>query len=120
MIGRSSLLSFSRRRVLITTSAAVALVAIAGLVPAQGADRSRDGGDITFLIDSLRVSGKRRSLPVRACMFMRSGRAFAAFHRLGPPANMHLISSGRSNFPRMLHCVSESPLQGLDFDKRNS
>ena len=53
MIGRSSLLSFSRRRVLITTSAAVALVAIAGLVPAQGADRSRDGGDITFLIDSL-------------------------------------------------------------------
>jgi len=44
----------------------------------------------------------------------------AAFHRLAPPASMHLISSGRSNFPRMLHCVSESPLRGLDFDKRNS
>jgi len=42
----------------------------AGLVPAQGADRSRDGGDITFLIDSLRVSGRKgRCRSAHACSY---------------------------------------------------
>ncbi|MBB3610665.1 ABC transporter substrate-binding protein [Rhizobium sp. BK602] len=55
MTERLSLLSLSRRRLLITTSAVAttALVAITGLTPVQGADSPRDGGEITFLIDSL-------------------------------------------------------------------
>jgi len=50
-----SLLSLSRRRVLITTSAlaTAALVAMAGLAPAHSADGPRNGGGVTFLIDSL-------------------------------------------------------------------
>ncbi|MFB9948211.1 ABC transporter substrate-binding protein [Rhizobium puerariae] len=45
----------SRCRLLITTAAlaTAALVAMADLAPAQGADSPHDGGDITFLIDSL-------------------------------------------------------------------
>ncbi|HEX8044972.1 ABC transporter substrate-binding protein [Rhizobium sp.] len=48
-------LSLSRRRLLITTSAVAtgALVTMAGLTPALSADSPRNGGDITFLIDSL-------------------------------------------------------------------
>ncbi|RFB88721.1 peptide ABC transporter substrate-binding protein [Rhizobium leguminosarum bv. trifolii] len=55
MAERSSLLSLSRRRLLITTSMAAAAVLLAtkGLTPAQAADSPREGGDITFLIDSL-------------------------------------------------------------------
>ena len=53
MTERSRLLSLSRRRLLITTSAAATaiLVATAGFAPAQSADGN--GGEITFLIDSL-------------------------------------------------------------------
>ena len=53
MTERSTLLSLSRRRLLITTSAAATaiLVATAGFAPAQSADGN--GGEITFLIDSL-------------------------------------------------------------------
>jgi peptide/nickel transport system substrate-binding protein len=48
-------LSLSRRRLLITTSAVAtgALVTMAGLTPAQSAGGPNNGGDITFLIDSL-------------------------------------------------------------------
>ena len=55
MTERSTLLSLSRRRLLITTSVAATaiLVATAGFAPAQSADGPRNGGDITFLIDSL-------------------------------------------------------------------
>ncbi|MCG5237885.1 ABC transporter substrate-binding protein [Xanthobacter oligotrophicus] len=55
MIEISSLISLSRRRVLLTTSAlaTAALVAMAGLAPARSADGPRNGGGITFLIDSL-------------------------------------------------------------------
>jgi peptide/nickel transport system substrate-binding protein len=50
-----ALLLLSRRRLLVTTSvaAAAALVASAAPSPLQAADGPRDGGDITFLIDSL-------------------------------------------------------------------
>ncbi|MCX8997411.1 ABC transporter substrate-binding protein [Rhizobiaceae bacterium BDR2-2] len=50
-----SFLSLSRRRLLVATcaTAAAALVATAGFAPAQSADSRRNGGDITFLIDSL-------------------------------------------------------------------
>ncbi|NTF44252.1 ABC transporter substrate-binding protein [Rhizobium rhizogenes] len=50
-----SSLSLSRRRLLIATSALAtgALVMAAGLGPALSADSPRNGGDITFLIDSL-------------------------------------------------------------------
>ncbi|MGV1759700.1 ABC transporter substrate-binding protein [Rhizobium sp. A22-96] len=50
-----SSLSLSRRRLLIATSALAtgALVTAAGLGPALSADSPRNGGDITFLIDSL-------------------------------------------------------------------
>lgn len=55
MTERFSSLSLSRRRLLITTSAVAtaALVVMSGLAPAQGADGPHNGGDITFLIDSL-------------------------------------------------------------------
>jgi peptide/nickel transport system substrate-binding protein len=55
MTERSPLLSLSRRRLLISTSvvAVATLVAPIGFNPAQAADSPRDGGDITFLIDSL-------------------------------------------------------------------
>ncbi|MFG1372289.1 ABC transporter substrate-binding protein [Xanthobacter oligotrophicus] len=55
MIEISSFISLSRRRVLLTTSAlaTAALVAMAGLAPARSADGPRNGGGITFLIDSL-------------------------------------------------------------------
>jgi peptide/nickel transport system substrate-binding protein len=55
MTERFSSLSLSRRRLLITTSAAAtaALVTMAGLSPAQSAGGPQNGGDITFLIDSL-------------------------------------------------------------------
>ncbi|MGV1764798.1 ABC transporter substrate-binding protein [Rhizobium rhizogenes] len=48
-------LSLSRRRLLFTTSAVAtgALVTMAGLAPALSADSPHNGGDITFLIDSL-------------------------------------------------------------------
>lgn len=48
-------LSLSRRRLLITTSAVAtgALVTMAGLTPALSAGEPTNGGDITFLIDSL-------------------------------------------------------------------
>jgi peptide/nickel transport system substrate-binding protein len=48
-------LSLSRRRLLITTSAVAtgALVTMAGLTPARSAGGPNNGGDITFLIDSL-------------------------------------------------------------------
>ena len=48
-------LSLSRRRLLITSSAVAtgALVAMAGFSPAHSADGPANGGDITFLIDSL-------------------------------------------------------------------
>ncbi|TIX87376.1 ABC transporter substrate-binding protein [Rhizobium sp. P44RR-XXIV] len=50
-----SSLSLSRRHLLIATSALAtgALVTAAGLGPALSADSPRNGGDITFLIDSL-------------------------------------------------------------------
>ncbi len=55
MTDRSSLLSLSRRGLLITTAvaAAAALVSPAGFNPALATETPRDGGDITFLIDSL-------------------------------------------------------------------
>lgn len=55
MTERSSLFSLSRRRLLTATSAAAiaALVVTAGLSSAQGADSPVNGGDVTFLIDSL-------------------------------------------------------------------
>ncbi|MFT4184393.1 MAG: ABC transporter substrate-binding protein [Rhizobium sp.] len=55
MTERMSLLSLSRRRLLIATSAVAtaALVTMAGLSSAQSADSPRNGGEITFLIDSL-------------------------------------------------------------------
>ncbi|WP_441236159.1 ABC transporter substrate-binding protein [Bradyrhizobium sp. 930_D9_N1_4] len=55
MTARLSSRSLSRRRLLAATSmvAAVALTAMAGLSPVQSAGGPRDGGDITFLIDSL-------------------------------------------------------------------
>src|SRR6184192_44271 len=55
MAERFSSLSLSRRHLLITTSAAAtaALVTMAGLSPAQSAGGPQDGGDLTFLIDSL-------------------------------------------------------------------
>ncbi len=48
-------LSLSRRRLLITTSAlaAAAVVAMVGSTPAQSTGGPQNGGDITFLIDSL-------------------------------------------------------------------
>lgn len=51
MTERFSLPSLSRRHLLLTTTAA--LVAMAGLSPAYSADSPRNGGDVTFLIDSL-------------------------------------------------------------------
>ncbi|PPQ16051.1 peptide ABC transporter substrate-binding protein [Bradyrhizobium sp. AC87j1] len=55
MTARFYLRSHSRRGLLIATSVvtAVALTAMAGLSPVKGAGGPRDGGDITFLIDSL-------------------------------------------------------------------
>ena len=55
MTARFSSLSPSRRRLLVTTFAvaAVALTAMAGLSPVQSAGGQKNGGDITFLIDSL-------------------------------------------------------------------
>jgi len=55
MTERFSSLSLPRRRLLITTSAVAtaALMAMAGLTPAQSAGGAQNGGDITFLIDSL-------------------------------------------------------------------
>ena len=55
MTERSSLFSLSRRRLLIATSAlaTAALVTTVGFTPAMSADGQRNGGDITFLIDSL-------------------------------------------------------------------
>lgn len=53
MTNRSSLLSISRRRLLLATSAAATLIATTGLGPAFAADSPKNGGDITFLIDSL-------------------------------------------------------------------
>ncbi|CUX66397.1 ABC transporter substrate-binding protein [Agrobacterium genomosp. 13] len=51
---RSSLFSFSRRGLLTTTLAgAIALLAATGPAPVEAADTPRNGGDITFLIDSL-------------------------------------------------------------------
>lgn len=55
MTDRFSSPSLSRRQLLITTSAVatVAVAALAGLSPAESAGGSQNGGDITFLIDSL-------------------------------------------------------------------
>ena len=55
MTDRSPLLPLSRRRLLLTTSAAATaiLLATSGFNPALSADNPRNGGDITFLIDSL-------------------------------------------------------------------
>ncbi|EJJ31432.1 ABC transporter substrate-binding protein [Rhizobium sp. CF142] len=55
MTERFSLFSLSRRRLLTATSAVAiaALVVTAGLTSAQGADNPVNGGDVTFLIDSL-------------------------------------------------------------------
>lgn len=55
MTGRFFSLSFSRRRLLVaaTLVAATALTGMAGLSPAQSADGRQNGGNITFLIDSL-------------------------------------------------------------------
>ncbi|MVA33176.1 ABC transporter substrate-binding protein [Agrobacterium vitis] len=55
MIKHSDSLAVSRRRLLLAGSAilSVALVASTGLKPALSADNAKDGGDITFLIDSL-------------------------------------------------------------------
>ncbi|NTF09682.1 ABC transporter substrate-binding protein [Agrobacterium rubi] len=52
MTERPSRFSLSRRHLLITTAIA-GLVATTGLSPLKAADSPRDGGDITFLIDSL-------------------------------------------------------------------
>ncbi len=52
MTQRSSSFSLSRRRLLVATSAASTLV-LSGVAPARSADVPRNGGDITFLIDSL-------------------------------------------------------------------
>ena len=77
--------------------------------------------DLSLIGDPCRKGELRTRLPIEKLQLPIFARlVLAAFHRLAPPASMHLISSGRSNFPRMLHCVSESPLRGLDFDKRNS
>src|SRR5881409_2552567 len=46
-------LSLSRRRLLITTSAAATAALVAGLPAAHGAGAPQNGGNITFLIDSL-------------------------------------------------------------------
>jgi len=46
-------LPLSRRRVLITTSAAATAALVAGLAPAHSAGGPQNGGNITFLIDSL-------------------------------------------------------------------
>jgi len=54
MTERSSLLSLSRRRLLITTSVAAGAALVASATRfARAADAPREGGDITFLIDSL-------------------------------------------------------------------
>ncbi|MDI4236698.1 ABC transporter substrate-binding protein [Bradyrhizobium sp. Arg237L] len=55
MTARFFPLSLPRRRLLVVTSivAAAALTAMAGLSPAQSADARQNGGNITFLIDSL-------------------------------------------------------------------
>lgn len=55
MTDRSFQLSFSRRHLLTATSALAlaALVATTGVTPALSEDGAHDGGDITFLIDSL-------------------------------------------------------------------
>jgi peptide/nickel transport system substrate-binding protein len=55
MTDRFSFLSLSRRRLLLGASLAAALVVAGapGLNPALAADSPREGGDITFLIDSL-------------------------------------------------------------------
>ncbi|MDH2344003.1 MULTISPECIES: ABC transporter substrate-binding protein [unclassified Bradyrhizobium] len=55
MTKRFSLLSLSRRRLLVTTFAlgAAAAAAMADITSAQGAGAPPNGGDITFLIDSL-------------------------------------------------------------------
>jgi peptide/nickel transport system substrate-binding protein len=55
MTDRSPLLSLSRRRLLTTTATAVAAIVLAstGFNPALSAENPRNGGDITFLIDSL-------------------------------------------------------------------
>ncbi|MVA54627.1 ABC transporter substrate-binding protein [Agrobacterium vitis] len=55
MIKHSDSLAVSRRRLLLAGSAvlSVALVASTGLKPAHSAGKPQDGGDITFLIDSL-------------------------------------------------------------------
>lgn len=55
MTQRSSSFSLSRRRLLISTSAlsTAALGAMAGVTPVRSADIPRNGGNITFLIDSL-------------------------------------------------------------------
>lgn len=55
MTERSAFFSLSRRRLLVGTSAlvATAFVATVGLTPTLGAESPREGGDITFLIDSL-------------------------------------------------------------------
>ncbi|MCF1472317.1 MULTISPECIES: ABC transporter substrate-binding protein [Rhizobium/Agrobacterium group] len=55
MIKHSDSMALSRRRLLLAGSAilSVALVASTGLKPAHSAGNAKDGGDITFLIDSL-------------------------------------------------------------------
>jgi len=55
MTERSSLFALSRRRLLLSAAVATALVVAntPGSNPALAADSPRDGGDITFLIDSL-------------------------------------------------------------------
>src|SRR5437879_3311505 len=55
MTARFSSLPLSRRRLLAAASvvAAAVFTAMAGLSPAQSAGRTPNGGDITFLIDSL-------------------------------------------------------------------
>ena len=54
MTARFSSLPLSRRRLLAATSVVAAIaMTVAGLSPARGAGTPPDGGDITFLIDSL-------------------------------------------------------------------
>ncbi|UXS05465.1 ABC transporter substrate-binding protein [Agrobacterium tumefaciens] len=53
MTERSSLFSLSRRHLLASAAAAAAFIATTGFNPALAADTPRDGGDVTFLIDSL-------------------------------------------------------------------
>lgn len=55
MTDRTTLLSLSRRRLLLSAAAVTtaAFVATAGVSPVLAADSPKDGGDITFLIDSL-------------------------------------------------------------------